>query len=326
MSASLVSIVIPVYNAERFIGATIESALAQDWPHKEIIVVDDGSSDGSLGVIHRFNSAGVRAIATANGGGSAARNRGFKASRGAYIQFLDHDDLLAPDKISAQMAAARGMTSPVAGLWSRFRGDVRGAYGGWWPADRVRHDWAPLEWLLESPMVPTCAWLTPRPLVEAAGLWNETLVDNPDDDGEFFMRVFSHAERILFCEHARSYFRAEDASSAGHNRGVNAIRSIFEICRAYEAIVRANTDSPEVRRACANRYLNFMYLAYPLCPELIDASEARVTALGFDASKVPSTPLYERLSKLTGWRLAKRLQQMWGGARRLGSSERPSRY
>jgi glycosyltransferase involved in cell wall biosynthesis len=327
MPPPLVSIVIPVYNAERFIGATIESALAQDWAPKEIIVVDDGSADGSLAAIRPYESRGIRTIVRANGGGSAARNTGFKASQGAYIQFLDHDDLLAPGKVSAQMAVARGsMTSPVAGLWSRFRGDVHGAYGGWWPADRARHDWAPLEWLLEAPMVPTCAWLTPRALVEAAGLWNETLVDNPDDDGEFFMRVFSHAERILFCEQARSYFRAEDASSAGHNRGVNAIRSIFEICKTYEAIVRVKADSPEVRRACANRYLNFMYLAYPMCPDLIAAAEARVIALGFDPSKVPNTPMYERLSTLTGWRLAKRLQQLWGAARRLGSSERPSRY
>lgn len=200
MSAPLVSIIIPAYNAERFIGATIESALAQDWAHKEIIVVDDGSLDGSLAVIRRYEKAGVRALVRVNGGGSAARNTGFKASHGDYIQFLDHDDLLADDKISAQIAVANGSPSgPVAGLWTRFRGDVDGAYGGWQPLERVRHDSTPLDWLLESPTVPTCAWLTPRGLVEAAGLWNETLVDNPDDDGEFFMRVFAQSERILFC-------------------------------------------------------------------------------------------------------------------------------
>lgn len=325
MSVPLVSIIVPVYNAERFIGATIESALSQDWAHKEIIVVDDGSDDGGMDVIRRYESAGVRVIATSNCGGPAARNTGFRACAGDYIQFLDHDDLLAEDKISRQMAVAAGnAASPVAGIWTRFRGGVSGAYGGWQPAERVRHDWAPLDWLLALPLVPTCAWLTPRALVEAAGLWNETLVDNPDDDGEFFMRVFSRAERVLFCDRARSYFRAEDASSAGHNRGASALRSIFEICKAYEQIVLSRTDTVAARQVCARRYLAFMYMAYPLCPELIREAEVRVVDLGCDPAQVPSTPLFEQLSKLTGWRLAKRIQQAWHAVRQAGSGRRPS--
>jgi glycosyltransferase involved in cell wall biosynthesis len=327
MPEPLVSIIIPVYNGERCVAATVESALAQDWPNTEVIAVDDGSADGSVAVLRRFESAGVRVIAGPNGGGSAARNKGFRVSRGEYIQFLDHDDLLAVDKVSAQMAAAAGRANaPVFGLWSRFRGDASGAYGGWFPETPRRHDWAPIDWLLESPMVPTCAWLTPRALVEAAGLWNETLIDNPDDDGEFFMRVFSRSDRIVCCEQARSYFRTEDGLSAGHNRNANALRSIFTICQAYEATIRAATDTPAARRACANRYLAFMYMAYPKCPELIAEAEARVTALGFDPSRVPNTPRYEQLSRLTGWRLAKRLQQSWQMVRRLPSGRPPSRH
>ena len=327
MSVPLVSVIIPVFNAERFIAATIESVLAQDWTHKEIIVVDDGSVDDSVAVIRGYESRGVRCIVKANGGGSAARNSGFKASQGDYIQFLDHDDLLAPDKISRQMAMAGGTTTcPVAGLWTRFQGDVDGAYGGWQPPEVMRHDWAPLDWLIESPLVPTCAWLTPRQLVEAAGLWNETLIDNPDDDGEFFMRVFSHSERILFCDQARSYFRTEDASSAGHNRNVNALRSIFQICETYDRILRSHSDSVAARRARANRYQVFMHMAYPKCPDLIREAESRGAALGFDPSQVPNTPRYEQLSKLTGWRMAKRLQQMLRLVRRFGSRRTPSRH
>lgn len=326
MPAPMVSIIIPVFNAERFIAATIESALAQDWHAKEIIVVDDGSVDGSVTVIRGYESHGVRCIVKANGGGAAARNSGFKVSRGAYIQFLDHDDLLAPDKISRQMQVADGSTTcPVAGLWTRFRGNADGAYAGWYPVEGMRHDWPSLDWLIASPLVPTCAWLTPRLLVEAAGLWNETLVDNPDDDGEFFMRVFANSERIRFCSQARSYFRAEDATSAGHNRGVTALRSIFEVCKAYEQLLLSRIDSAAAKRACANRYLAFMYLAYPQCPELIHEAESRVAALGFDPAKVPNTPRYERLASLVGWRLAKRLQQILHVARGLGSPS-PSRH
>lgn len=327
MSTPLVSVIIPAFNAERFIAATIESALAQDWTATEIIVVDDGSVDGSVAVIRGYASQGVRCIVKANGGGSAARNTGFRASHGDYIQFLDHDDLLAPDKISRQMATAGGTaTCPVAGLWTRFQGDIEGAYGGWQPAEVMWHDWAPLDWLIESPLVPTCAWLTPRQLVEAAGLWNEALADNPDDDGEFFMRVFARSERILFCQQAKSFFRTEDASSAAHNRSANAIRSVFEVCKTYERIVRSAADSSSSRRACANRYLAFMHRAYPRCPELVREAESRVVGLGFDPSVVTNTPRYEQLSKLVGWRVARRLQLLWQATRRTLSGRRPSSH
>lgn len=327
MPAPLVSVVIPVFNAERVIGATIESALGQDWSPKEIVVVDDGSTDGSLPVMRRYEGGEVRVIARQNGGGSAARNTGFAASRGEYIQFLDHDDLLASDKVSAQVAAARGRaTCAIAGRWTRFKGDVNGAYGGWQPPVPLRHDWTPLDWLVASPLLPTCAWLTPRALVEAAGLWNERLADNPDDDGEFFMRVVARSEQVVFCEAARSYFRTEDAASAGHNRSVNALRAIYEVCRSYEQIVRARSEAEAARRACANRYLAFMHMAYPRCPELVADAEARVTALGFDPAKVPNTPRYERLSAVVGWRMAKRLQGAWQKARDAGTWRRASRH
>src|SRR5437016_1008248 len=103
---ALVSILVPAYNAEKWIAATIKSALGQTWSNKEIIVVDDGSTDQTVAVARRFESNGVRVITTSNQGAAAARNRAFSLSRGDYIQWLDADDLLSPDKIEKQMQAA----------------------------------------------------------------------------------------------------------------------------------------------------------------------------------------------------------------------------
>ena len=89
----LVSIVIPCYNAERYVGEAIESALDQTYPHKEVIVIDDGSTDSSLEVIRSFGNH-LRWETAPNRGGSAARNRGLELARGELIQFLDADDLL----------------------------------------------------------------------------------------------------------------------------------------------------------------------------------------------------------------------------------------
>ncbi|NJN91755.1 MAG: glycosyltransferase [Leptolyngbyaceae cyanobacterium SL_5_14] len=97
-----VSILIPCYNADRWISQAIESALNQTYPHKEIIVVDDGSTDQSLEIIKSFSDR-IRWETGKNQGGNAARNRLLELSTGEWLQYLDADDYLLPDKISQQI-------------------------------------------------------------------------------------------------------------------------------------------------------------------------------------------------------------------------------
>lgn len=103
MTPPLVSIVIPCYNAERWIADAIESGLKQSHPNKEIVVVDDGSTDGSVDVLKSFNDR-IHWESGPNHGGCAARNRGVELARGEYIQFLDADDLLTPDCIERKLS------------------------------------------------------------------------------------------------------------------------------------------------------------------------------------------------------------------------------
>jgi glycosyltransferase involved in cell wall biosynthesis len=97
----LVSVVIPCFNAERYIAATIQSVVAQAWPNLEIIVVDDGSSDGSAELIERTFPE-VRLIRQANQGVAVARNTGIAQAQGEWIAFLDADDIWIPGKLHAQ--------------------------------------------------------------------------------------------------------------------------------------------------------------------------------------------------------------------------------
>src|SRR5215469_11597547 len=99
---ALISILIPCYNAERWIAHTIDSALAQTWNEKEVIVVDDGSTDRSLDVIRRFRDR-IRWETSPNRGGGAVRNRLLELAHGEWIQYLDADDYLLPNKIAAQV-------------------------------------------------------------------------------------------------------------------------------------------------------------------------------------------------------------------------------
>ncbi len=97
VNTPLVSVIIPCYNAERFLSETIESVLAQTYPEVEVIVVDDGSSDDTARVARSYP---VRFICQRNGGVSAARNHGIRQSRGKYVLFLDHDDRLLPHAVA----------------------------------------------------------------------------------------------------------------------------------------------------------------------------------------------------------------------------------
>ncbi|PYX04484.1 MAG: hypothetical protein DMG85_17690 [Acidobacteria bacterium] len=104
----LVSILIPAYNAEPWIADTIRSTLRQTWPRTEIIIVDDGSRDRTFEIAQQFSSDYVFVVTQENQGAAAARNRAFELCQGDYIQWLDADDLLWPDKIAKQMEASDG--------------------------------------------------------------------------------------------------------------------------------------------------------------------------------------------------------------------------
>lgn len=105
MASPPVSIIIPCYNAVHYIADAIRSALDQSYPNKEIIVIDDGSTDGSLDVIRSFGAC-IRWETGPNRGGSAARNRGLELAQGEFIQFLDADDILFPEKLAEQVVEA----------------------------------------------------------------------------------------------------------------------------------------------------------------------------------------------------------------------------
>lgn len=99
----LVSVVIPTYNGRRYIGATLDSVLAQKHRPLEILVVDDGSTDATAQVVRGYASE-VRLIEQDQRGHPAARNTGIRAAAGEFLGFLDHDDLWSPDKLERQLA------------------------------------------------------------------------------------------------------------------------------------------------------------------------------------------------------------------------------
>ena len=200
---------IPAYQAEDWIADAIHSARAQTWPNKEIIVVDDGSTDGTLRVASRFSSNAVKVVSQPNQGACAARNKAFSLCQGDYIQWLDADDLLAPDKIAKQFEKidrCRSKTTLLCSAWGRCY--YRSEKAKFTPTP-LWQDLQPVEWLIRKYennlwMSPE-SWLVSRELSEAAGPWDIRLLRN--NDGEYFDRVVCASDGIRFVPEARSYLR-----------------------------------------------------------------------------------------------------------------------
>jgi glycosyltransferase involved in cell wall biosynthesis len=200
----LASVIIPCYNAERWIDEAIQSALDQTHPSVEVIVVDDGSSDASWKKIQKF---GNRIIAETgpNRGGSAARNRGFVLARGDYIQFLDADDYLLPEKIARQVAFLEASGADVVyGDWRHQRHEPDGSVR----LENVavsgeRGD--VLTALLANWWVAPCALLFRREIVQRCGGWDESLAVAQDTD--FFISIAMAGAKIAYQPGCHSIYR-----------------------------------------------------------------------------------------------------------------------
>ena len=314
----LVSILIPAYNAERWMAETLTSVVSQTWPNKEIIVVDDGSRDGTAAVAGRFASSSVKVVQQENRGPAVARNHAYRLAQGEYIQYLDADDLLSPDKIAEQIKVLHDSPSHMLGIcpWTYFQDGAdpeKGLAENGWPC--VDTD-APVEWLTEllGPegrfgMVPPGAWLTPRTVAEKAGPWDET-TPSPDDDGEYFFRVVLASSGIRRAA-GRFYYRK-------HRTGWSSTLNASQQSGALHSLelkmhnLLARTGDARAMRALANCFMQRAVQAYPDFPEIWRPALQKVAALGGTDYVPPfGTREGELFRRLFGWKAARRVQAIY---------------
>ena len=310
----LVSIIIPCYNAERWLAETLESALAQTWTNREIILVDDGSTDGSLPIAQKFTARGVQVVTQPNQGAAAARNHGLRLARGDYLQFLDADDLLAPDKIERQvrLLQARGDDCLASCAWGRFTTDP--AVSPLEANAALWRDHTPADWLVlaaeHNLMIATATWLVPRALAEKTGPWDTAFRVNPLDDMDYFDRTRAAARTVLFCADTRTYYRSALGGSLSQVRGDEAWRAISATLHRSADLLLRLEDSPRTRHAGATMLQRFIYELYPARPELAAAAAARVQQLGGSDLRPEFGPARRRLAAGLGWKLTQRLHHL----------------
>ena len=179
------SLIIPTFNHARFVGAAIDSALAQTVSAFEIIVVDDGSTDETPAVLARY-AARVRVLRQENRGLSAARNAGLAAAHGKFVSFLDADDVMAPTKLAAQLEVlershAIGWTYCDVLMETVVTGATARASERFGYASRALDGWLFPE-LIHGNFIPAIAPLVRRTALEVAGGFDERLTALEDWD------------------------------------------------------------------------------------------------------------------------------------------------
>jgi glycosyltransferase involved in cell wall biosynthesis len=198
----LVSIGIPCYNSARWLAQAIESALSQTWPEKEVIVVDDGSTDNSAEVARSFGDR-IQFFQTENRGGNHARNLAVQHARGEWLQFLDADDYLEPAKVERQLnevspADADVIYSPIVietGVGAEARREIA-------PLDTSVDLYA--QWLAwEIPQTGGALWR--KSALDAIGGWK----DNQPccQEHELYLRALQAELRFVFAPSALAIYR-----------------------------------------------------------------------------------------------------------------------
>jgi len=274
----LVSVIIPTYNRAHLLVDTLNSVLSQSYRPIEVIVVDDGSTDGTRSAIYNWQRDCVEKRNTValkrknkiqypfqlhyiyqdNAGSQVARNRGLRYCSGEFIQMLDSDDLLAPNKLARQIALMENkqpgsiVYGPV-----RFFEPVAEGFAVYAPFLTAFGE-QPLKQWVAGGFMPSHSFLWNRYDIYRLGTWDVSLT--ADQDGEYFMRFLTAGGRLILCENGWSYYRQSPNSVKAGNqisrqKNNQAILSRIRVTRKVEKYLEAHGLIDDgYRKALSHRY------------------------------------------------------------------------
>ncbi len=246
----LVSIVIPVFNAAGFLAEAIGSALAQTYADIEVIVVDDGSTDGTPTVLESFATQ-VKTVRQNNAGVSAARNRATELARGAFIQYLDADDLLAPEAVEDRVESLESSGEDVAySDWDRVEEDSFGTVISCQVISNRMEDVSPDPEIAAFTLfwAPPAALLYRREIVNRIGGWNESLPII--QDARFILDAAMCGARFIHVPGPGAKYRVRLGEGLSRTSTERFARDVYTNALQVEAVWRERGAlTPDRRRA-----------------------------------------------------------------------------
>lgn len=306
MLNSLVSIIIPCFNAEKHLHETISSILKQHHQNWECIIINDHSTDSTSEIARKFcyeHPDRFKYIINPRKGACAARNEGLRVAKGAYIQFLDADDLLSENKIQKQILQLESEDAFTISncAWAKFS-NIGEAPPPSFQATNKNYS-NPKQWLSDSwfgkGMSLISTWLTSRTLINLAGPWDESLLIN--QDGEYFCRVLLNAKRIEFVEDCMVFYRQSNPKSISKTKSFEVFQSQLNSylkCKGHIQQLDQTAQNfmmPALVAQLSDYYIR-MKLEYPLL-----AKQAKDELLKLNTKPTPQGGiLFKTLSRFVG--------------------------
>lgn len=301
----MLSILIPLYNAEKTIGKTIESCLSQPYADIEVIVVDDHSTDKSLAIAREYECENIHVYVNPLEGGNSARNYAFQMSRGEYVKFLDADDYCSDLMFEKQMKkiVEEGTNDTI--VFSPVRMFYTDDKQWLIPPHSIHKDYSPgIEllvdiWRGKGWCVPHCH-LMHRSLVERAGLWDERIIKN--QDGEFFGRIYAKADKALCVKEEYAVWNIYESGVHARMFRENVESAIDSLAQTSKLLLDYRNDE-EIHELCDYKFGYFLYKNYAKCPQMLFYFEEVTTRLGI-SPKFPTQLKFSILKNIFGWKFA----------------------
>jgi glycosyltransferase involved in cell wall biosynthesis len=241
-----VSVVVPLYQSRDYVAAALDSVLAQTFTDLEVIIVDDGSTDGGGEIVEEYSAreARVRYVRRQNAGPAAARNTGIASARAATIAFLDSDDMWLPEKLARQLPLLHANTLVYSdALVLRDDGQFDEEHIG----ARFEPDYAFGYLLRHAPTAPLLTTLVPRELLIAHGCFEESLVGPEDYD--LWLRLAAAGVRFEHVSEALAIYRVRrDGLSADNVRIASGVLAVYEELAAVSSGSRRRAVRRQARR------------------------------------------------------------------------------
>lgn len=312
----------PVYNSNRFLEESIQSVLQQSYKNIELIIVDDGSTDGSLQTAKQFEKFGVKIFSQNNKGASSARNKGLNQANGTYIQYIDADDLLDVDKINIQMQVLEKENKSIAfGDCINFKEQIYSdnTILNSHHCRYIQPKESPDNFIIKmnggvsnlpAGMVEVHSWLCPKSIIELAGPWNETLT--VDDDGEFFLRVILKAKHVYYLPKSLTYYRKYNGNaSLSNNFGRKNLTASIESLKSKADILLKSKSVFVYKKIMSDYFWQLAIRCYPNEYDLYKICEKEAIKI-LGRKELPKFYIGHKfidfLANNLSWKLSRRLQ------------------
>jgi glycosyltransferase involved in cell wall biosynthesis len=315
-----VSIIIPSHNKADYILDSIESALNQTWTNIEVIVVDDCSTDCTKEILSKINDERLKVHFVGFKNASAARNFGINKSDGDFIQFLDADDILKPEKIRTQLIDMDFKTD-VLGVTNTnsFYESIK-EDGNEIDTEFLKFSENPFAFIcnmfksVDSGMVQPNAWLVPRQIIDASGFWNESL--SVDDDGEFFCRVILQSKKIIHTDKILNYYRkykiaSSNLSAQKTETGFTSMLNSALLKKEHlENYVSKNKIVFNLKPIFNSLLVNVMVASYPKFKGISNTARKHLDYKEELVLPKLGGKSMEFLKKITSWKIAKQIHSL----------------